>query len=151
MIGAENRYPLFRITLYLTCIEQLEDQIARLKTTLETTRLPRLEALIEADIARLATRRPAEIASLVAALSVRAAREPTLRLLISIKGIGIRTALAIRVRLPEIGARAEAAALAGLAPWSLSDDDRIARRTLAFCFSACLATKPVSTFVGHAL
>ena len=88
-----------------------------MKTTLETTRLPRLEALIEADIARLATRRLAEIASLVAALSVRAAREPTLTVLISIKGIGIRTALAIRVRLPEIGTRArtEAAARAGLA------------------------------------
>ena len=30
---------------------------------------------------------------------------------------------------------------------SLSGDDRIARQTLTFCFSACLATKPVSTFV----
>ena len=34
---------------------------------------------------------------------------------------------------------------------SLSDDDRIARQTLTLCFCACLTTKPVSTFVGHAL
>ena len=32
----------------------------------------------------------------------------------------------------------------------LSGDDRIAIQTLTFCFSACLATKPVSTFVGQA-
>ena len=35
--------------------------------------------------------------------------------------------------------------------WSLSDDARIARQSLTLCFFACLATKPVSTFVGHAL
>ena len=34
---------------------------------------------------------------------------------------------------------------------SLSDDDRLARQTLTLGFSACLATKPASTFVGHAL
>ena len=38
-----------------------------------------------------------------------------------------------------------------LANQRLSDDDRIAKQTLTFCFYACLATKPVSTFVGHAL
>ena len=37
-----------------------------------------------------------------------------------------------------------------LANQSLSGDDRIAGQTLTFCFCACLATKPVSTFVGHA-
>ena len=33
---------------------------------------------------------------------------------------------------------------------SLSGDDRIARQSLTLGFSACLATKPGSTFVGHA-
>ena len=34
---------------------------------------------------------------------------------------------------------------------SPSGADRIARQTLTFGFCACLATKPVPTFVGHAL
>ena len=34
---------------------------------------------------------------------------------------------------------------------SLSDDDSLARQTLTLGFSACPATKPASTFVGHAL
>lgn len=107
---------------YLTYIEQLEDQMALLKTTLESTQLPRLQGLIRADIARLALRREEEMASLVTALSLKAERARALELLTSIKGIGTRTALAILVRLPEIGhlSREEAAALAGLAPF---DDD----------------------------
>lgn len=107
---------------YLTYIEQLEAQIASLKTTLEATRIDRLRALIQADIADLAARRKDEIDRLVAAVAQAAPRARALDLLTSIKGVGVRTALAILVRLPEIGhlSRGEAAALAGLAPY---DDD----------------------------
>ena len=114
---------------YLTYLEQLEDQIALLKTTLETTRLPRLKAQIAADVDRLAARRLAEIAALETRLSANPDCRRTLTLLTSIKGIGLRTALAILVRLPEIGqlSREEAAALAGLAPY---DDDSGKRRGL---------------------
>jgi transposase len=110
------------LTDHLTYIEQIEDRIVTLKTMRETAHLPRICKLHEADIARLQKRRLAEIALLIKQLALVPEAHHKLSLLTSIKGVGERTALAILVRLPEIGtvSREEAAALAGLAPY---DDD----------------------------
>ncbi|MEA2906126.1 MAG: transposase, partial [Alphaproteobacteria bacterium] len=107
---------------YLTFLEQIEEDIARFKTRLEHIDEPRLRRLVANDIARLKARRAAQM--LLIERQLRAHRDLARRLdlVLSIPGLGVRTALAIIIRMPELGqvSREEAAALAGLAPF---DDD----------------------------
>jgi transposase len=107
---------------HLTYVEQLEEDIIRLKTRLEHTDDPRLHRLVLDDIAALKTRRATEIARIITALRVHPDLAKRFHLIVSVPGIGERTALALIIRMPEIGqiSREEAAALAGLAPY---DDD----------------------------
>ena len=67
-------------------------------------------------------RRAAELLRIVIALLAHDDLARRLDLVLSIPGLGERTALALVVRMPELGrvSREEAAALAGLAPY---DDD----------------------------
>jgi transposase len=106
----------------LTFVEQVEEDLARAKTRLEKTAAPRLRRMVETDIKRLAARRASELRRIAAALRCHADLARRLELVESIPGIGLRTALAIVLRMPEIGqvSREQAAALAGLAPF---DDD----------------------------
>jgi transposase len=107
---------------HLTFVEQIEEDIARFKVRLEHVEEPRLRGLVMADIARLKARRSAELLRLARALRVHDDLARRLDLVLSVPGIGERTALAIIIRMPELGrvSREEAAALAGLAPF---DDD----------------------------
>lgn len=106
----------------LTFVEQIEEDIARLKTRLEHINEPRLRRLVLGDIARLKARRLAQIRFI--AKQIRSHHDLAARfdLVQSIPGIGERTTLALVIRMPELGriSREEAAALAGLAPF---DDD----------------------------
>jgi len=113
-----------------TLIDQLNDDIVVYKTRLETSR---------DGISRTFWRR--EIAARMA--QVRSARK-TLRtemrahvdlaakldLIISVQGIAEKTAMAILIRMPEIGtlSREEVAALAGLAPYDDDSGKRTGRR-----------------------
>ena len=103
----------------LTFIEQAEEDITRLKTRPEHVAEPRLRRFFLRDIARLTARVRAELKRLAASLSQSDALARRLELVQGVPGIGLRTALAIVVRLPELGrvSREEAAALAGLAPF----------------------------------
>ena len=107
---------------HLTLIEQITDDIARLKNRCETCRDRRLRQVWEQQIAHLEKLHKTELKSLVAV--IREHRDLALRLdlINSVDGIGLPTAVAILVRMPEIGriSREQAAALAGLAP---DDDD----------------------------
>lgn len=107
---------------HLTFIEQIEEDIARLKTRLEQLRPPRLRRLATSEIARLQRRRAGELRRLRLALERQDDLNTRFKLVLSVPGIGERTALAILIRLPELGtlSREQAAALAGLAPF---DDD----------------------------
>jgi transposase len=107
---------------HLTFVEQIEEDIARFKTRLEHIDDPRHRRLVMADIARLKARRSAEMLRIVRQLRAHDDLALRLDLVLSIPGIGERTALALIVRMPELGrvSREEAAALAGLAPF---DDD----------------------------
>lgn len=107
---------------HLTFVEQIEEDIVRLKTRLEHLHDPRLRRLAATDIARLRRRRTAELRRIAAALAQHPELDARLQLILSVPGIGQRTALAILIRLPELGrlSREQAAALAGLAPF---DDD----------------------------
>jgi transposase len=106
----------------LTFIEQIEEDISRLKIRLEHVTEARLRRLVLADITRLKARRSAELARIAKTLRTHEDLSRRLDLVLSIPGIGERTALALIIRMPELGrlSREQAAALAGLAPF---DDD----------------------------
>jgi len=106
----------------LTFVEQIEEDMARLKTRLEHINDPRLRRLVQADIARLKARRAAELLRIAGRLRSHGDLARRFDLVLSVPGIGERTALALVIRMPELGLldREQAAALAGLAPF---DDD----------------------------
>src|SRR3954449_11100802 len=99
---------------YLTFLEQIEEDIRRFKTRLEHIDEPALRRIVDSDIARLKARRAAQICDI--AYDDLAKR---LKLVLSVPGIGERTALAIVIRMPELGrvSREEPAGLAGVAPF----------------------------------
>lgn len=104
---------------HLTRIEQIEDDCARAKVRRERYRDPRLKRQIEDEVKRLTALRREEIRLLLKALRGHADLGRRLALLVSIQGVGERTALALVVRMPELGSlsREEAASLAGVAPF----------------------------------
>ena len=106
----------------LTMIDQISEDIARLKNRIESCRDPRIKALWKQEVGRLTKCKRAELKALVAAIRKHPDLAKRLDLINSVKGIGLPTAVAILVRMPEIGqiTREQAAALAGLAPY---DDD----------------------------
>jgi transposase len=107
---------------HLTFVEQIEEDIARFKIRLEHVDDRRLRRLVTNDIARLKARRNAELGRIAGRLRAHADLASRLDLVLSVPGIGERTAIAVIVRLPELGqvSREQVAALAGLAPF---DDD----------------------------
>jgi len=106
----------------LTMIDQIGEDIARLKNRIESCRNTQIKGLWEEDLARLAKREKVELKALIASIRKHPDLAKRLDLINSIDGIGLPTAVAILVRMPEIGqiTREQAAALAGLAPY---DDD----------------------------
>ena len=118
---------------HLTFVEQIEEDIARLKTRLEHIGDPRLRRMVVTDIARLKTRRSAELLRIIMQLRAHDDLGRRLDLVLSIPGIGERTALALIIRMPELGriSREEAAALAGLAPFDNDSGTHKGQRHIA--------------------
>jgi transposase len=112
---------------HLTMIEQLTADVAQLKTRREACRNQRIQAFWKQEIDRLKRLLQAELKQLVLAIREHRDLADRLDLIASVDGVGLRTAVAILVRMPEIGrvSREQAAALAGLAPY---DDDSGLRR-----------------------
>jgi transposase len=106
----------------LTMIDQIGEDIARLKNRIETCRNPRIQQVWKEYIARLEERERIEFKALVTAICEHRDLSERLDLINSVDGVGLPTAVAVLVRLPEIGqlTREQVAALAGLAPY---DDD----------------------------
>jgi transposase len=123
LLDAQNKMPpdprFDALTDRLTFIEQTEEDIARLKTRLEHIADRRLARIAATDIRRLEARRGLELKRLTAELRTEADLARRFGLVLSIPGIGERTALALVLRMPELGqvSREQAAALAGLAPF----------------------------------
>ena len=117
----------------LTFLEQIEEDIKRFKTRLEHIAEPRLRRLVLNDITRLKARRLSQISNI--AKQIRAHHDLAVRLdlVLSIPGIGERTALALLIRMPELGrvSREEAAALAGLAPFDNDSGQHKGQRHIA--------------------
>ena len=107
---------------HLTMLDQITDDTAGLKNRLETCRDPRIRQFWKEEIVRRKKLYRTELNSLVAAIRQHRDLAERLDLIHSVDGIGLPTAVAILVRMPEIGriSREQAAALAGVAPY---DDD----------------------------
>lgn len=114
----------------LTLIEQLTEDIAHVKTRRETCRDHRIRRYWDAEIARLKRLSRLELKALTAAIRQHRDLAARLDLIVSVGGVGLKTAVAILVRMPEIGrvSREQAAALAGLAPYDDDSGDRAGAR-----------------------
>lgn len=117
----------------LTFLEQIEEDIARFKTRLEHIDEPALRRLVLGDIARLKLRRLAQLRHLARQLRAHHDLAARLDLVLSVPGIGERTAIALLIRMPELGrvSREQAAALAGLAPFDNDSGQQRGQRRIA--------------------
>ena len=108
------------LTEHLTLIDMIIEDIARLKTRRDRFTDPDNRAILEDQIRDLNRRRQAEIVRLRAKVRAEADLAQRLTLLLSIPCVGIGTALAFVIRMPELGrmTRGEAAALVGVAPFN---------------------------------
>jgi transposase len=115
---------------HLTLIEQLTEDVAQIKTRRESCRDQRIRRLWNDEIARRKALLRIELKALVAKIREHDDLSRTLDLIASIDGVGLRTAVAILVRMPEIGrvTRGQAAALVGLAPYDDDSGDQVGVR-----------------------
>ena len=117
----------------LTYVEQIELDVVRLKVRLEHLTDARLRRQVLGDLARIEKRKTAELKRLEADLKGHDDLRARFELVLSVPGIGPRTALAIVILLPELGRvdREEAAALAGLAPFDVDSGQHKGERHIA--------------------
>ncbi|NNC09965.1 transposase, partial [Corallococcus exiguus] len=103
----------------LVFIDQAIEDAGRAKLRLEHQLEPRLRRQLEADARRAGDRAARELARLAAELRAQPDLAERLDLLLSIPGLGEKTALRLVVQMPELGrlSREQAASLAGLAPF----------------------------------
>jgi transposase len=119
---------------HMTLIDQIVEDIARLKNRHESCRSDqRIRQLWKEEITRLKKLQRSEIKVLAAAIRQHHDLAERLDLINSVDGVGLQTAVAILVRMPEIGqvSREEVAALAGLAPYDDDSADRVGVRHIA--------------------
>jgi transposase len=104
---------------HLTMIEQIEEDIARARIRSEHAVGERAAAHHKAEIRRLAAQRREELKLVEIAIRQHPDLARNLDLVASIDGIGLRTAITIIVRMPELGSlsREKAASLLGVAPF----------------------------------
>jgi transposase len=103
----------------LVFIDQAIEDATRAKLRAEHQTDKRLRAQLEADARRAERRAAREFARLSADLRAQPDLDTRLDLLLSIPGIGEKTAVRLVVQMPELGSlsREQAASLAGLAPF----------------------------------
>jgi transposase len=118
---------------HLLFIEQLDADIARLKTRREHFTNKRILRQIERDVEALKRRREAELVRLQAAVRKHDDLARRLELIASVDGIGMRTALTMVILLPELGkvSREQISALVGVAPYDDDSGERTGERHIA--------------------
>jgi transposase len=107
---------------HLTMIEQIDEDIARLKTRRETAHDDTIRQAWTDEIKRLEKLSKTRLKDLIAAIRQHPDLAHKLDLIASVDSVGMPSAVACLIRVPEVGAltREQAAALVGLAPY---DDD----------------------------
>jgi transposase len=88
---------------HLTMIEQLTEDVGQLKTRREACREERIREFWKREVDRLKVLLNSELKQLVAAIRAHRDLSHRLDLIVSVDGVGLRTAVAILVRMPEIG------------------------------------------------
>jgi transposase len=118
---------------HLTLIEQIGEDIARLKTRLDRFEVRAHRLYLEREIKRLSRLRERELARLEAKVLTHDDLARRYALLQSIPGIGAMVGLALVVRMPELGrmSRSEAAALVGVAPFNADSGEHVGERHIA--------------------
>jgi len=110
----------------LTMIEQIGEDIARIKTRRATVRDQDIRLAWDLEIKRLTQTKRIRLKHLVVAIRQHPDLAEKLDLIASVDSIAIPSAVEILVRCPEIGtiSREKAAALAGLAPYADDSSDQ---------------------------
>ena len=124
---------------HLTMIEQLTEDVGQLKTRREACREERIREFWKREINRLKVLLSSELKQLVVAIREHRDLSDRLDLIASVDGVGLRTAVAILVRMPEIGrvTREQAAAIVGLAPYDNDSGLRHGSRQSRAAVSDC--------------
>ena len=117
----------------MTLIDQLKDDISRFKNRLESCHDARNREFWKGEITRSKRHQRTEIRALARAVRQHQDLSERLDLILSVDGIGLPTALAVLVRMPEIGRikREQAASLVGLAPFDDASAEREGVRHIA--------------------
>jgi len=117
----------------LLFIEQLEADVVRLKTRREHYTDKRILKQIDQHIAALQRRCDGELARLQCAVRRYDDLSRRLDLVVSVDGIGLRTALTLVILLPELGtvSREQISALVGVAPFDDDSAERHGERHIA--------------------
>jgi transposase len=117
----------------LTVIEQLTEDIACWKTYREMAHEEGARQFWAQQIAERKRLQSHRLRQLVAAIREHRDLAERLELIASFEGIGLRTAVAILVRMPEIGRvdREEAAAIVGVAPYDDDSGGHVGARRIA--------------------
>src|SRR6266851_7639112 len=117
----------------MTLIDQLTDEIAGFKNYREGSRDARMRQFWKEQIACFNKHLRAELKELVAAIRQHRDLAERLELIESVDGVGLKTAVAILVRMPEIGrlTREQAASLVGLAPFDDESGTHVGIRHIA--------------------
>src|SRR5260370_10716787 len=117
----------------LTMINQIGEDIARLKNRIESCRNTQIKGLWKEGLACLAQRAKVELNALIASICKHPDLAKRLDLINSIDGIWLPTAVAILERMTEIGqiTREQAAALAALPPHADDSGEQVGTRHIA--------------------
>jgi transposase len=120
--GMEQAPPhplLVKLAEHMTFLEQVEEDMVRCKTRIEGFTEALLKRRLESGFAALKDRRASLIKAIQAKLLRDDALQQRLSLILSVPGIGLRTALALLIFMPELGtmSREQAASLLGVAPF----------------------------------
>ncbi len=118
---------------HLTFIEQITEDIAQLRTRRESCRDERVRRHWDEEIRRFKAVLRVELKQVVADIRQYDDLAERLDLILSVDGVGLPTAVAILIRMPEIGrvTREQAAALVGFAPYDDDSADYVGKRHIA--------------------
>jgi transposase len=117
----------------LTAYEQISDQLAQLKTSMEHVTLKDLAAALRTQIASLARLKARLLAAVLQRLKAHDDLLARFRLLTSLPGVGPVVAASLVVRMPELGSmtRGQPAALIGVAPFDRDSGQHRGQRFIA--------------------
>ena len=118
---------------HLTLIDQIGEDIARLKTRRDRFHDKENKRYIEKEIVRLTRQQKQERAKLRSKILVHADLKQRYELVLSVDGAGEVTAMVVVVRMPELGrmTREQAAALLGVAPFNVDSGEHAGERHIA--------------------